>query len=283
MKKLIALAAVAACGASLAVESANIVGYQTTSTAVTVQDNFVLLAPSFLNVSDGVLSTDTIKCDQTVNTLNETQDEEIEGWTDDAAAIMVPDGLGSYAWRYYVADAYDEVEEDFVEGWASDDTLLNTLEFDLGVGVWVRGKVGTATTITFSGAISDNASEQVARAKPIEVELVANPYPTALSVNSDKVTWTLDAVNTLNETQDEEIEGWTDDAAAIMVPDGYGSYAWRYYVADAYDEVKEDFVKGWASDDTLLNDISIPAGTGFWLRRISADGKNQAWSFTVEL
>ena len=99
---------------------------------------------------------------------------------------MVPNGFGSYAWRYYVADAYDEVEDKFVEGWASDDTLLNTLEFDLGVGVWVRGKVGTDTTITFSGAISDNASEQVARAKPIEVELVANPYPTALVIFAEK-------------------------------------------------------------------------------------------------
>ncbi len=248
-----------------------------------VSKNFTMLAPSFLDVATGTLSTDQIACDQAVKAYNADFTDLVEGWTDDAAVIQVPNGVGGYEWRYFISDAYDEASGDFVQGWAGDDTLLSTKQIDLGVGVWLRGKKDTVTKFTFSGAVSDNASETVSRETPIKFELVANPYPTELNVNSNKVTWDIAPVKAYNADYTDLVDGWTEEAAVIQVPNGVGGYEWRYYISDAYDEASGDFVQGWASDDTLLKDITVPAATAFWVRRCSQDGKDTAWSFTLSL
>ena len=68
----------------------------------------------------------------------------------------------------------------------------------------------------------------------------------------------------------------------MQVPNGAGGYAMRYYIDDA-DDGTDTYVTGWADDTALLNTAVVPAGSGFWIRRCSKDGADQAWSFTVSL
>ena len=152
-----------------------------------------MLAPSFLNVNKGTISSDELTCDQTVTSFDETAGDFFPGWDTDAACLQVPNGVGGYIMRYYIDDA-DDGTGNFVTGWADGTAMLSPVDIDLGTGVWVRGKKDTVTQFTFAGAVSDNASETVSRATPIRFELVANPYPTAFDINSDKVTWTLATV-----------------------------------------------------------------------------------------
>ena len=266
-------------GVQAEITSPNVVGYSASDTVVTVNRNFVMLAPNFLNVTDGSLSSDELVCDQTTTSFDTTAGAFFEGWTDDAACLQVPDGLGSYTMRYYIDDAEDN--GNFVTGWADDTGMLAPVDIDLGTGVWVRGKKDTVTKFTFAGAVSDNASETVSRETPIRFELVANPYPTAFDINSTKVAWTLATVTSFDTTAGDFFAGWTDEAACIQVPDGLGSYTMRYYIDDAEDN--GNFVTGWADDTGMLNTATVPAGSGFWLRRCSQEGKAQAWSFTVAL
>ena len=272
-------AAVAAAGLAFGIESANTVGYNSSDTVVAVNKNFVMLAPSFLNVSSGTISSDELICDQTTTSFDEVAGDYFAGWTDDAACLQVPDGFGGYSMRYYIDDAEDN--GNFVTGWADNIGMLNPVDIDLGTGVWVRGKKDTVTKFTFAGAVSDNASETVSRATPIRFELVANPYPTALDIISDKVTWTLASVTSFDESAGDYFEGWADEAACLQVPDGFGGYTMRYYINDAEDN--GNFVTGWADNIGMLNTAVVPAGSGFWLRRCSQDGKTQSWSFTVTL
>lgn len=280
MKKLMFAAAVAAtAGIAGAIESANTVGYNASDTVVTVNKNFVMLAPNFLNTADGTISSDELTCDQTFTSWDDAAGDFVAGWLDDAACLQVPDGFGGYLMRYYINDAEDN--GNFVTGWADDTGMLNPVDIDLGTGVWVRGKKDTVTKFTFAGAVSGNASETVSRATPIRFELVANPYPTALDINSDKVTWTVAAITSWDDAAGDFAADWLEEAACLQVPDGFGGYLLRYYIDDAEDS--GNFVTGWADDTAMLNTVIVPAGSGFWLRRCSQDGKTQAWSFTVEL
>ena len=281
MKKVMFAAAAAAAGLAFGIESANTVGYNSSDTVTTVNRNFVMLAPSFLNVSAGTISSDELSCDQTLTSFDEAAGDFFAGWLDDAACLQVPDGFGGYLMRYYIDDA-DDGTGNYVTGWADDAAMLNPVAIDLGTGVWVRGKKDTVTKFTFAGAVSDNASETVSRATPIRFELVANPYPTAFDINSSKVAWTLAPITSYDETAGDFFAGWLDEAACIQVPDGFGGYLMRYYIDDA-DDGTGNYVTGWADDAAMLNTVVVPAGSGFWLRRCSQDGKTQAWSFTVEL
>lgn len=240
-----------------------------------------MLAPSFLNVTKGTISSDELTCDQTVTSFDETAGDFFPGWDTDAACLQVPNGLGSYYMRYYIDDA-DDGAGNYVTGWADNNAMLSPVSIDLGTGVWVRGKKDTVTKFTFAGAVSDNASETVSRATPIRFELVANPYPTALDINSDKVTWSLATVTSFDETASDFFPGWNDDAACLQVPNGLGSYTLRYFIDDA-DDGNGNYVTGWADNNAMLSTAIVPAGSAFWIRRCSKDGASQAWSFTVEL
>jgi len=244
-----------------------------------------MLAPNFLNVTEGTVSSDELVCDQVVTSFDLEAGDFYADWDDEAACLQVPDGVGGYTMRYYINDADDGTgTETYVTGWADDTALLKPVDIDLGTGVWVRGKKDTITKFTFAGAVSDNASETVSREEPIRFELVANPYPTALDINSSKITWNIATVTSFDVEAGDFYADWDDEAACLQVPDGVGGYKLRYFIDDADDGTgTETYVKGWADDTALLNTAIVPAGSGFWIRRCSKDGADQAWSFTVSL
>ena len=115
----------------------NIVGYNANDTVVAVNKNFVMLAPSFLNVTKGTISSDELTCDQTTTSYDEAAGDFFPGWDTDAACLQVPDGFGSYSLRYYIDDA-DDGKGNFVTGWADSTAMLNTAIVPAGSGFWIR-------------------------------------------------------------------------------------------------------------------------------------------------
>ena len=117
--------------------STEVVGYSASETVVAVNNNFVMLAPNFLNVTNGTISSAELKCDQITTSFDTTADDFFAGWTDDAACLQVPNGAGGYTLRYYIDDA-DDGKGNYVTGWANDNAMLSTAIVPAGSGFWLR-------------------------------------------------------------------------------------------------------------------------------------------------
>ena len=136
MKKLIAIAAAAACGAALAaVESPNIVGY----TTKTLEENtWYLVANNFESISSGAIDVQNF-----VSGLTATDDAST------APVIQYWNGT-KLETIYYLQYLWDPVaEKDVAEGWGNVEFETVNKTFEVCEGFWVKTKSGTGT-IKFS-------------------------------------------------------------------------------------------------------------------------------------
>ena len=137
MKKVAFCAAAAAmCGGLLAVESANVVGYQTQGTA---SSGFAMKAASFETVgaADGSATLADIKI-----TGYDAYDEETdEGGTSGQFVIQFLNASGKTSARY------EWFDDDVKTGWVSGGSVVDptTVTIPAGTGVWVKGAGLTLT------------------------------------------------------------------------------------------------------------------------------------------
>ena len=142
MKKLIALAAVATCGAALAVESANIVGYQQKD----LPSGFCNGVATFVNVAQETMSiTDMIPRDSEGNTLGggvfQLQTTKPSGGADEQFLYLFEDDVG----------------EELGDGWYNGDgETLATKVFEVGEGFVFNSSVEGAK-LTFAGQVVTKA------------------------------------------------------------------------------------------------------------------------------
>lgn len=125
MKKLIALAAAATCGAALAVESANIVGYTSTEIAA---DTWYMIGCGFEGVDGNNLNVQTF-----ANGMPETDD------TAEAASIQVWDGSTLVPY-YYIAYDFD-ADDNLLYGWVDISQNLADLNVPAQTGFWIKSPV----------------------------------------------------------------------------------------------------------------------------------------------
>ena len=246
MKKLIALAAVATCGAALAVESANIVGYQNQDLT---GKQYNSIGPTFVTVGAEKFKLGDIN---------------VEGFQYDTEILQVlsTDNAATIARYTYVTPEWDE--EDFegdgaAVGWwvkgkeGEDGYSANDVEFDLGQG-FLGNFSKKKASLTYSGEVLAGATELDFTGK--QYVLVANPLPVDVK---------LGAVACEGFQYDTEILQVlsTENATTIT----------RYtYVTPEWDE--EDFegdgaavgwwVKGKEGEDGYsANDVTWAAGQAF--------------------
>ena len=174
MKKLIALAAVATCGAALAVESANIVGYQN-------KDLTGQVAPSIGATFAGV-GADTFKLG----------DIAVEGFQYDTETLQVlsTDNAATIARYTYVTPEWDE--EDFegdgaAVGWwiagqeGEEGGSANDVTFAPGQGF--LGNFGyKKVKLTYAGQVLEGATELDFTGKVSP--MIANPLPTDVKLGN---------------------------------------------------------------------------------------------------
>ena len=260
MKKLAFCAAAAvACGSLLAVESANIVGYQSNSL---IAGKFNLISLPFSAVSGG----------------NSTLANAMTGsWfggetSDDGDLIKVWDATkAAYTEYYYYTDSTHQWDGwyDASGSYYFDDCPENADGLEPGWTAWYRSRGSEAPSVTMSGAIApeDDISFTIYGGG---FNLIVNPFPVAFQPNTaTQVDW--GAIHA-GETSDDGdlIKLWK---AAT------GSYDEYYYYADSSHQWD-----GWydASGSYYFEDVvpeGIAPGQPFWYRSRDTKGTNHTVKF----
>ena len=179
--------------------------------------------------------------------------------------VLNADGL-TYKMYYYISDAYD-AEDKSVDGncWADDGGYMVSAAdvLALSKGFWFKAM--TAGTITASGEVS--VTSEIANSPTAnQFNIVANPYPVALGLNS---------ADTTGFTAGEYGDGMDTtmkNAPQIQVLNADGlTYKMYYYISDAYDS-NDKPVSGncWADDGGYIaTGTQVPVGQAFWVKSAS--------------
>ena len=191
-----------------------------------------------------------------------------DGSMGNAPQIQVLNANGlTYTKYYYISDAYD-ADNNPVEGncWADDSGIIVASDdvMVLSKGFWFRAMADG--TITSAGQVTaTSAIESKPTAK--QFNIVANPYPVALSLNAAKT-----AAFVPGEYGDGS-DGSMGNAPQIQVLNANGlTYTKYYYISDAYDADNKP-VEGscWADDSGIVaTGAQIPIGKSFWVKSESA-------------
>ena len=261
MKKIMFAAAVAAAGLAFGIESANTVGYLSSSNPA--PKSYVMVANSFQDCGETSLDLNRITTTATAGAYDTASASApmLKIW-DPAAG----NGIGAYYSYFYITDAYDEKTDDDVIAWAdkNGDCVAN-INLPLGSALWYICQAETGKAVTFSGEVSPEDDLTVS-ATTVGYTMVANPFPVATDLN--KVQWFgVDGVTPLSPATYDTM---TTSAPTIKVWDaaagnGIGAYLTYYYISDAYDEAEDDDVTAWADKNGDVATDIIPAGQGFWL------------------
>ena len=152
---------------------------------------------------------------------------------------------GAYDVYKYLEEAYDEDADDFVPGWADGFENLVSTPVDVGTGYWVKAPENY--DLTQAGQVANDATITLTLT-PGMFQMISNPYPDGFNPNA--VTWA-------------NLEYGTE----IRVLNARGAYDVYKYLEEAYDEVADDFVPGWADGFENLVVASIAdIKQGFWIR-----------------
>ena len=222
MKKVLFTAAVAAAGLAFGIESANTVGYLNNDSTIA---GLNMVAPGFQDV--GLTSTKLTG----LKVTNASGGEVTTG----ACIINLIDGIGntlkSYTWKSSGRGANK------TWGWKEGDAVVDdTVVFGRGVGLLFTAETA-GDTIRSAGEVNLSAvtnSETIAG-----LNIVANPFPVTIKLNTLKVT----------NASDGEV---TTGACIINLIDGIGntlkSYTWKSSGRGA------NKTWGWKEGDTAVDD-----------------------------
>ena len=236
-------------GTVFGLESANIVGYNSTA------------------IAGGKLSCISLQFADVGGSGDEAAIEKLassgltagiyDTMSTDAPCIMIYNGVG-YDTYYFISDAYDS-EGNVVTAWADSNGDAINVTKTLGTGFWLNVPAETCTTgsLTQSGEVSDAATSTIDIAAGLT--LAGNPYPTAMNMSKIATSGLIAGIYDTMST----------DAPCIMVYNGVG-YDTYYYIEDAYD-AEGNSVTAWADSngDAVTGEIA-EAGEAFWARSSTA-------------
>ena len=251
MKKLIAFAAVAACGAAFAVESSNVVGYQ----SIAINPGFNMIAFNFQPV-DG---TEDISIQDFVNNKGDLVSGTAPATSDQ---IQVWDGTKFSIYFYRAYKATNPNKFTLGPAWVSTEALgtptTNTVK--RGSGVWfARPTTETAGSITVSGAINAASKTHDIAAG---FNMINSAFPVDMALNNGSIDWaTCGAIAGSAPATSDQIQVWDGSKFSI--------YFYRAYKAT--NPNKFTLGPAWVSTDALGTPTAdtSPAGKGFWYARPS--------------
>ncbi|MBO7299252.1 MAG: hypothetical protein J6V41_05525 [Kiritimatiellae bacterium] len=159
--------------------------------------------------------------------------------------VMFATETGAYDTIKYVEEAYDELNDDFVPGWANGEEYLVSDTIAPGSGFWVIAP--SAIELTQLGEVVKEDSVTITIPANIYT-MVANPFPKGLNPN--------DAI-------------WSENLpyrTQLMTLNSDGSYTTYRYLEEAYDEANDDFIPGWGNgEEYLITEPITSAGDGVWI------------------
>ena len=233
MKKLIALAAVATCGAALAVESANIVGYNNT----TARADLNWYAPCFRTLGYNTTDINDIQLDD--------DGAGMVGWGD---SMQIVGPLGNASAVYFYWDkSMNPAGEDAGNFWADENTEPAIISFDEGDGIGIDNPNSFDYTIVGAGEVSTN---NVVFAAQADLNWSGNPFPMPIAIDSIQL-----------DDDGVGMVGW-GDSMQIVGPLGNASAVYFYW-DKSMNPAGEDAGNFWADENTEPAGITLAPGAGF--------------------
>ena len=255
MKKLIALAAVATCGAALAVESANIVGYQNVNGAASqkamIGATFQKIAGTGMTLGDVGVNDSFVELSDTLTLLNEYGG---------AAGVYVYMTKTTATDFGFTEGWYDNEE---ISTWDGESPLINKNSVELYDGEAMMLQVSSSdAALVFAGAVPDEAVELECAAG--QKTFLSNCTPVDRSLGDLTVNATFvelsDTLTILNEF---------GGAAGVYVYMSATTAADFGLEAGWYDNEE---ISTWDGESPLLPQVvALPAGKGFMLQ-VADDG-----------
>ena len=242
MKKLM-VAAAAALTATIgfSVESSNIVGYQTQSTA---SSGFAMKAASFESI--GAADGSATLADLKITGYDPYDEEEDEGGTSGQFMIQFLNASGQ------MTATYSWFDDDVTTGWKSSGSVIDasTVKLPAAGAVWTKG---AGLSMTSSGAVPD--ADIVKNFAASGFAAVGNTTPVDLTLADLAVTG-------YDPYDEEEDEGGTSGQFMIQFLNAQGQMTATYSWFD------DDVTTGWKSGGSVIDatKVTIPAGTGVWVK-----------------
>ena len=176
--------------------------------------------------------------------LDQGTSDNIQTWT----------GTGYTTYWFYDATGTEDEDPDYDKKWYDmvDDSTPSAASVAASEGAWYICR--NATTLTVAGEVGTNSVEVSIRNG---YNLMANPFPAPLTLNSDSIDWdAMGVVGGLDQGTSDNIQLWSGT--------GYTTY-WFYDATGTEDE-DPAYDKKWYDmvDDSTPSDASIPSGAGVW-------------------
>ena len=251
MKKLMFLTAAAACGAALAVESANIVGYKT----FTLNKEYTLIGICFDSVKTTGMTLDDVAPYTEGNGMTKAYA------TADADNIQVMGDDGKYT-NYFLSNGQwgkggTSYNKDLDGKWIKTAGAANTDTVKAGQAFWYVSRTAATTpqTITIAGQVLET-SETPVKNCTATYTLLANPYACGVPINGNVV-----ATGTTKAYA-------TSDADNIQVMGDDGKYT-NYFLSNGQwgkggTSYNKDLDGKWLRTAGADCADEIPAGAAFW-------------------
>ena len=253
MKKVMFAAAVAAAGGLMAIESANVVGYNTDT--ITAKKFNMVSVP--FEGTDG----DGFKLDQCLSGVDLTGTDS--PYTADQIQFWDASKGGYENWYYYdVGDEYTGWWDEISQSKMFEDAYPDGMP--AGTAFWYK----SAASATQNGSVI--VAGQVPTAASINFEvlkgkfnMIAYPYPVALRLNDSKqVSWT-GAHGTDSPYTADQIQIWNATLG------GYEN--WYYYdVGDEYTGWWDEISQSKMFEDAYTT--GLPVGKPFWYKAAAGTG-----------
>ena len=244
------------------ITSANTVGYSGTTINA---DQWYMVGVQFADVQSALETADFNSLLSTTCTPGAIGDFSDPTWGN-APMIQVLDSEGTgYSYFYYISDA-DDGNGNYTEtAWVDDQgfNLTPAAALALSKGFWFKSH--TAGTLNCAGQVS--ALSTFTRNVPAgQFEIVANPYPVALSLNAPTTSGF--TPGTIGDFSDPT---W-NNAPMIQVLDAEGTgYSYFYYINDADDGNGNYTATEWVDDQGFnLTGTQVPVGQAFWIKSATA-------------
>ena len=244
MKKLMIAASAALCAAVgfCDVTSANVVGYTTREVAA---DTYVMVGCPFEATGGGELHINDFIKGGDANLYPDFQEDYF-------AEIQVQKESGS-GYDYYWLEWDGEDEDDPYFFWNGFDGEADFM-VEPGFCCWFKNP--HVCTITVAGQVADTDKDSITIAAGAYT-MVANPFPVAVELNSDKVICSGLSANLYPDFQEEYF-------AELQIQKASGSgYDYYWLEWDGEDEDEPYFF--WNGFDGEA-DVTIQPMTGFWLK-----------------
>ena len=246
MKKVMFGLAAAAAISAFAIESANVVGYNTTAVAA---NTWYMAGVQFTDTATGtsISLQDFLQGDFEAKTF----------WDDELAIapmVQIPGATG-YTAYYYFNDAASGTDE--ITAWADMGGDAVNVALTPGQALWFKNPTA-ACNVTFAGQVLAAGTKEITCTAGA-YNMIANPYPTALALNSDKINWNVDPK-----------VFWDDELSIAPIIQVYsaGGYTAYYYFSDAASGTDE--ITAWADMGGDAVDVSIPVGGALWFKASDA-------------